>query len=223
MNLFSFSFCAEKFFYSASIKWVCWQTSSRKSNSDGGCVISLSDHSEHRVGTASSNLSRNHHSVESSSNRSFCHQCTHNLKTYVSPIQDPKSLAVDTMTLSWKGVFNYIVPLLSSSQDPEQNSHGRFQDHFYCASSAKIVVVTTSSEPFLCKPFGAFFTDRPSFSVQSNKTSSGSGETSSSSFTVLEYLKANLSGQSLFSAMNRLISVFISRIAASFHFNSLHY
>jgi hypothetical protein len=67
------------------------------------------------MGVTSSNFSSNHSDMGLPPNRSVCHQFelqTDKLETFVSPIPDQKAWAVDAMTISWKGIFNYIFPPL---------------------------------------------------------------------------------------------------------------
>ena len=42
----------------------------------------------------------------------FATSLNYKLETFVSPIPDQKAWAVDAMTISWKGIFNYIFPPL---------------------------------------------------------------------------------------------------------------
>ena len=160
---------------------VVSQTCTRQSESGGGCLISFSGPSEHRMGTASSDLSPNNFTVGPSSNRSFCHQFEPQTRDLCFSNSRSQSLGSGCdVSILERDVQLHLSPFSSSSQNLEQNSQGLLQDHSYCASVAKTVLVPRSSESVLCKPSGSSTKERPPLSVQGKKNSSGSRETSSS-------------------------------------------
>ena len=78
---------------------------------NSGCIISIPCSSEYGMGVTSSNFSSYHSDMGSPPDRSVCHQFELQTGDICLPIPDQKAWTVDAMTISWKGVFNYIFSL----------------------------------------------------------------------------------------------------------------
>ena len=62
------------------------------------------------MGVTSSNFTSYHSDMGSPLIDLFATSLNYKLETFVSPISDQKAWAVDAVTISWKGMFNYIFP-----------------------------------------------------------------------------------------------------------------
>ena len=116
----------------------------------------------------------------------FATSLNHKLETFVSPVPDPLSFAVDAMSLSWDGMFAYAFPpfrflLPSASQDQAI----RLQDHSYCTSLAKTSMVSRTSVSVLCQASETSFQTRSSVSVQEKSGTSKARVSSSSRLATL--------------------------------------
>ena len=116
----------------------------------------------------------------------FATSLNHKLETFVSPVPDPLSFAVDAMSLSWDGMFAYAVssvPLSSSSASQDQAI--RLQDHYYCTSLAKTSMVSRTSASVLFQASETSVQTRSSVSVQGKSGTSKARVSSSSRLATL--------------------------------------
>ncbi|CAG2189804.1 unnamed protein product [Mytilus edulis] len=110
----------------------------------------------------------------------FATSLNHKLLTFVSPVPDPKSFAVDAMSLSWERNVRVRLPSFQVSlPSTSENSRGKLQDHSYCSSMAKTVLVSRPSAPFMCLSSSSTSETRPSVSNQGQGSLSKSRKTSS--------------------------------------------
>ena len=107
----------------------------------------------------------------------FATSLNHKLETFVSPVPDPLSFAVDAMSLSWDGMFAYAFPPFRFLL---QDQAIRLQDHSYCTSLAKTSMVSRTSASVLCQASETSFQTRSSVSVQ-GKSGTPKARVSSSS------------------------------------------
>ncbi|VDI48589.1 Hypothetical predicted protein [Mytilus galloprovincialis] len=110
----------------------------------------------------------------------FATSLNHKLLTFVSPVPDPKSFAVDAMSLSWKGMFGYAFPPFRFLSPVLQKIAGE---------NCKIIVIAPAwpkqswfsrpSAPFMCLSSSSTSETRPSVSNQGQGSLSKSRKTSS--------------------------------------------
>ena len=81
----------------------------------------------------------------------FATSLNYKLETFVSPIPDQKAWAVDAMTISWKGMFNYIFPPFRLLHRILHKIRGWLQDHSYSSGLAKTILVPGSPTIIVCK------------------------------------------------------------------------
>jgi hypothetical protein len=95
------------------------------------------------------------------------------------PIPDQKAWAVDAMTISWKGMFNYIFPPFRLLHRILHKIRGWLQDHSYSSGLAKTILVPGSSTIIVCKTASSSLERGPFVSIQGKEASSRHGETPS--------------------------------------------
>ena len=110
----------------------------------------------------------------------FATSLNHKLETFVSPVPDPLSFAVDAMSLSWDGMFAYAFPpfrfLLQLLLKIKQSD---------CTSLAKTSMVSRTSASVLCQASETSFQTRSSVSVQGKSGTSKARVSSSSRLATL--------------------------------------
>jgi hypothetical protein len=101
------------------------------------------------------------------------------LETFVSPIPDQEAWAVDAMTISWKGMFNYIFPPFRLLHKIfTQDKGGWLQDHSNSSGLAKAILVTGSPTIIVCKTASSCLERGPFVSIQGKEASLRPGENS---------------------------------------------
>ena len=83
------------------------------------------------------------------------------------------------MTISWKGMFNYIFPPFRLLHRILHKIRGWLQDHSYSSGLAKTILVPGSSTIIVCKTASSSLERGPFVSIQGKEASSRPGETPS--------------------------------------------
>lgn len=151
------------------------QACSWQSESSSGCSLKVTASSEYRMGVTSSSLSGDLSQVGSSSYRPLC---------YASELQTANVCVSDSRQQSFSSgcnvfrlegdVFLHVSSFSPPSQDFTQNQGRNLQDHSYCSSMAKTILVSRSSSTVLCETNSASSQERSFVSIQRQESSSES-------------------------------------------------
>ncbi|CAG2227400.1 unnamed protein product [Mytilus edulis] len=135
--------------------------------------------SKQGVGTTSSTFQSCDSSLGVTSDRSVCDQSQSQTSNICVSVPDPKSFCSMTQySLSWKGMTCSFPPYKVSLPSTSENSRGKLQDHSYCSSMAKTVLVSRPSAPIMCLSSSSTSETRPSVSNQGQGSLSKSRKTS---------------------------------------------
>lgn len=158
----------------------------RQSECNSRCPVQVCSASEYRVGVTSSSVSGDLLYMGSSPLRSVCHAAELQTSNLCVPSSRQQSLCSRrNVNQLERDVLLHVSPLSSSSKNSLQDSNRFLQEHSYCSSVAKTVVVPRSSPSLLCETSSSSPQGRSVVSVQGQKTSSGSTQSSSSRLVIV--------------------------------------
>ena len=149
-------------------------------------IVSLTQSSQHRVGTTASSVRLSCSAVGSSSCRSLCYQSESQTGNLCISSSRPSGLHSRChVSLLGRNVCLRLSSIPLSSSSASQDQAIRLQDHTYCTSLAKTSMVSRTSASVLCQASKTSFQTRSSVSVQGKSGTSKARVSSSSRLATL--------------------------------------